>query len=142
MEEELTIGQAADAVGLTPVTLRHYDEIGLATPATRRGGQRRYTSTDLRRLRVITDCRRAGFSLAEIAALLDDDDWEPLARQKRQELRDRIARLDVAVELIDHALACGCEHLEGCDRLETAHDITHNHQTSPLPDVTRRLPPD
>lgn len=98
MEEVLTIGQAADAVGLTAATLRHYDDIGLATPAIRRAGQRRYTSQDLRRLRVITHCRQAGFTLAEIAALLDDGDWEPLARQKRQELRERVAQINVTVD--------------------------------------------
>lgn len=141
MAEELTIGQAADAVGLTPVALRHYDDIGLAHPTTRRSGQRRYTSDDLRRLRVITDCRQAGFSLTEIADLLDADNWAPLAQRKRQELCERIAQLNVAVDLIDRALACGCEHLEGCDLVgDDVDGVNHTRQTFPLHDVTRRLP--
>ena len=114
--DSLSIGQVAEAAGVTATTLRHYDAIGLVTPATRVGGKRRYTDAAIRRVRIINGCRAAGFSLEEISGLLDGDDWQERARGKRAELTQRLAQLAHAAGIIDEALACGCDHLEGCDR--------------------------
>ncbi len=47
----LTIGQAAAAAGVTPRTLRYYEELGLLTPSGRSsGGARRYSDVDLERM--------------------------------------------------------------------------------------------
>ena len=136
----LTIGQAADAVGLARTTLRHYDDIGLAVPTTRRGGQRRYAWPDVHRLRVITHLRRGGFTLDEIGQLLDGaGDWQPLARRKRRELGERIEELVAAAELVDAALACGCEDIEGCAS-EADGSPEPRHVRPGLTDPTRRLP--
>lgn len=117
MADLMTIGELADAADTTTTTLRYYDEIGLVTPTARVGGQRRYSRQVVRRLRVIDSCQQAGFTLDEIGQLLDGaGDWQALARRKREELQQRIAELHDAVGLVDGALACGCEHLEGCER--------------------------
>lgn len=119
MTEPMTIGQLAEATDTAATTLRYYDDIGLVTPAGRTGGQRRYGREAVRRLRVINGCQQAGFSLAEIGQLLDGaGEWQDLARQKRVELQRRIADLEEAVHLVDEALACGCENIEGCERTE------------------------
>lgn len=117
MAELMTIGEVADAVGMATSTLRYYDDIGLVAPTTRISGQRRYTDRAVRRLRIIDSCQQAGFTLEEIGELLDGaGDWQNLARRKRDELRQRIQQLQQAVQLVDATLACGCEHLEGCER--------------------------
>lgn len=119
MTELMTIGQLAEATNTATTTLRYYDDIGLVTPAARAGGHRRYGREAVRRLRVISGCQQAGFSLAEIGQLLDGaGDWQELARHKRIELQRRIADLQAAVHLVDEALACGCENIEGCERTE------------------------
>src|ERR1035441_6452300 len=71
----LRIHEAAAEVGLTPRSVRYYEEIGLLTPAARsEGDYRLYDDTDLERLRFIKGLRDdAGFSLAEIARLLEDE---------------------------------------------------------------------
>ncbi len=107
----------ADAAGVTTTTLRRDDAIGLLTPARRVGGKRRYTDAAIHRVRIINRCRAAGFSLEGISGLLDGDDWQQRARDKRAELEQRSAQLADAAELIDQALACGCDDLEGCDRV-------------------------
>lgn len=117
MAELLSIGQVADAVGMATSTLRYYDDIGLVEPTTRISGQRRYTDRAVHRLRVIDSCQQAGFTLDEIGRLLDGaGDWQTLARHKRDELRQRIEQLQHAIHLVDGALTCGCENLEGCER--------------------------
>ena len=69
----LRIHEAAAEVGLTPRSVRYYEELGLLTPAARsEGDYRLYDETDLERLRFIKGLRDdAGFSLAEIAQLLE-----------------------------------------------------------------------
>lgn len=117
MAELMTIGQVADAAGMATSTLRYYDDIGLVRPSTRISGQRRYTDHAVRRLRIVDTCQQAGFTLDEIGQLLDGaGDWQILARRKRGELNQRIQQLQQAVQLVDDALACGCENLEGCER--------------------------
>lgn len=136
----LTIGQVAEAVGLAPTTLRHYDAIGLVEPTTRRGGQRRYTDRDVHRLRVVTHLRQGGFTLDEIATLLDGDgDWRGVARRKRDELQERIEQLVAATELVDAALACGCEDIEGCGGQGEAVAVHHAGPGPALTDPTRRM---
>ena len=71
----LRIQEAAAEVGLTPRSVRYYEEMGLLRPAARsEGDYRLYDPTDLERLRFIKGLRDdAGFSLAEIAQLLEDE---------------------------------------------------------------------
>jgi DNA-binding transcriptional MerR regulator len=71
----LRIQEAAAEVGLTPRSVRYYEELGLLTPAARsEGDYRLYDTTDVERLRFIKGLRDdAGFSLAEIAELLEDE---------------------------------------------------------------------
>jgi DNA-binding transcriptional MerR regulator len=71
----LRIHEAAAEVGLTARSVRYYEEVGLLRPAARsEGDYRLYDATDVERLRFIKGLRDdAGFSLAEIAQLLEDE---------------------------------------------------------------------
>jgi DNA-binding transcriptional MerR regulator len=71
----LRIHEVAALLGLTTRTIRYYEELGLLEPAGRSGGDyRQYDSDDVERLRFIKGLRDdAGFSLAEIGQLLEDD---------------------------------------------------------------------
>ncbi len=68
-----SIGELAQASGLTVRALYHYDEIGLLRAGERTAsGRRRYTGHDLRRLYRIRALRALGLSLEEIADVLAD----------------------------------------------------------------------
>ncbi len=96
----LTVGQVAEALGVTVRTLHHYDEIGLLVPSARtHAGYRLYGAEDLRRLGTIVTYRRLGLPLDEVAALLQGDGT--LAEHLRRQ-RDAVAsRLDEMHELVD-----------------------------------------
>jgi DNA-binding transcriptional MerR regulator len=108
----LRIHEAAAEVGLTPRSVRYYEELGLLTPAARsEGDYRLYDETDLERLRFIKGLRDdAGFSLAEIARLLEDEaarerghaayhaTTDPAERARI--LRDRLVRYDQQIEML------------------------------------------
>ena len=71
----LRIQEVAADTGLTPRAIRYYEELGLLAPAARsEGAYRLYDAEDLERLRFIRGLRDdAGFSLAEIGQLLEDE---------------------------------------------------------------------
>ncbi len=66
------VGELATRAGVSVRTLRHYDQIGLLSPARRsESGYRLYSTSDVARLQQIRSLRALGFSLEEIRALLD-----------------------------------------------------------------------
>ncbi len=71
-EAGIRIGDAATRVGVSPRTLRYYEELGLLTPSIyTAGGERRYTSADLELLERIIGLRDAlGMNLEEIREFL------------------------------------------------------------------------
>ena len=71
----LRIQEVASELGLTTRSIRYYEELGLLSPAARSDGSYRlYDASDVERLRFIKGLRDdAGFSLAEIAQLLEGE---------------------------------------------------------------------
>jgi DNA-binding transcriptional MerR regulator len=71
----LRIQEVAADTGLTPRSIRYYEEMGLLAPAARSDGDYRlYDPSDIERLRFIKSLRDdAGFSLAQIGQMLEDE---------------------------------------------------------------------
>src|SRR5579875_687004 len=66
------IGAVAAELGVTPRTLRYYEELGLLEPASREGrGARFYDEAAYARLRTIQRLQGLGLSLETIRAELD-----------------------------------------------------------------------
>jgi MerR family transcriptional regulator, thiopeptide resistance regulator len=102
-----SVGQVAAFAGVTVRTLHHYDEIGLLSPSERTGaGYRRYTEPDLDRLQRVLFYRELGFSLEEIATILDEPGSGPMAHLRRQHelLLRRIGRLREMVAAVELAM--------------------------------------
>jgi len=103
-EPRFSISQLARELGLTPRSIRYYEERGLVAPRRTAGGQRFYGKRDRARLKLILRGRRFGYSLEEIAEMIGLTDAElGEAEQIRQSLshgerkladiRSRIAEL-------------------------------------------------
>lgn len=71
-----TIRQLADEYGVTLRTLRHYEDLGLLHPV-RTGSTREYHQRDRIRLELILRGKRVGFSLEEIAVIVNMYDEPP-----------------------------------------------------------------
>jgi DNA-binding transcriptional MerR regulator len=99
----LRIQEVADATGLTPRSIRYYEEMGLLRPAARsRGDYRLYDASDLERLRFIRDLRDdAGFSLAEIALLLEDEEARIRDRERFNASADTDEKRAIVRDLVD-----------------------------------------
>ena len=80
------IGEVAKQAGVSPRTLRYYQELGMLDPAGRSpGGSRRYSARDVARLTRILELRDVmGFDLERINAILHAEDR---LAELRQEVR-------------------------------------------------------
>ena len=104
MDTDHDIGKVARMSGVTSRTLRHYDDIGLLTPAwTGADGRRRYGQPELLRLQHILVLRELGTSLDRIARIVNTDDPSATIALLRDHLagltaeRERYARLAATV---------------------------------------------
>lgn len=92
----LTIGRLAKAGGVGVETIRFYQRKKLLGTPPGDGGIRRYGGEDVRRLRFIRQAQAAGFTLAEIAELLELDSGEDRGRV-RQLASARVEALDAKI---------------------------------------------
>ena len=102
-----SVGRVAALAGVTIRTLHHYDEVGLLSPSGRSAaGYRIYEESDLERLRRILFYRELGFTLKEIAPIVDDPRTDDLGHLRRQRglLTERIERLSAMVDAIDYEM--------------------------------------
>ncbi|MEU4421728.1 MerR family transcriptional regulator [Actinoplanes sp. NPDC024001] len=116
----MQIGEAAERVGLSIRTIRHYEEAGLVLPSARsEGGFRLYTEPDLDRLRVIKRMKPLGFTLDEMRDLLTTLDAlsDPaVTGGDRAALRERLATFHTAARDRVQALRDQLDMAEGFAR--------------------------
>jgi cob(I)alamin adenosyltransferase len=97
---DCSIGELADAAGVSPRTLRHYEDEGLLKPRERSdGGHRRYGEDELKRLHRILALRQLGFGVHAIGGLLAADNRETLLEATRQQLQRAEIDIEVATRL-------------------------------------------
>ncbi len=92
----LTVRDAAERLGVTPRTLKYYEERGLVSPTRSEGRYRLYDEEDLQRFGRILRLRSLGFSLHGISEMLKRP-MEPVGGKQRfsteslQQIHDAIA---------------------------------------------------
>lgn len=98
----LRIGEIAERSGVTPRTIRYYEELGLLPRTEREHGKHRsYTENDVERLREMTRLRDLlGLSLDELRSMITAEDVRAEVHRRFQETDSREERLD----LLDRAL--------------------------------------
>ena len=105
----LRIQEVAASLGLTTRAIRYYEEVGLLEPAARsEGDYRLYDDDDVERLRFIKGLRDdAGFSLAEIGRMLEDEVARTRNRTRFRTTRDEAERraiVDDALVRVDRQI--------------------------------------
>ncbi|MGW9192981.1 MerR family transcriptional regulator [Micromonospora chersina] len=121
----LRSGQLADAAGVNLQTLRYYERRGLLTaPRRSPGGHRLYPADTVTLLRVIKTAQRLGFTLDEVADLLDagghrhrgrsDSGLQARANEKLVEVEQKLADLTVIRDTLRAAISAGCDDLVAC----------------------------
>lgn len=130
-EERFFIGALAKSTGLTPDTIRYYEEIGvMPVPQRSRSEYRVYLPADVERLEFIGQAQALGLSLVEIREVLamTDGGTEPCdhvrdrLHQRLSEVERRIGELEALRGRLQGALeeadqgsgsdACRCRIIE------------------------------
>ena len=127
-ERLLTIGQAASAAGVTPRTLRYYEELGLLRPSAHSvRGARRYAEIDLSRIARVRELQQLmGFNLDEIGQILAAEDslerirgeyrsGKPTSRRRRELLAEAIEINDRLREQVRQKVSLIAGFLEELD---------------------------
>lgn len=106
-KESSQVGEVAERLGVSPRTIKYYEEIGLVEPEGRsQGGFRLYGEREVERLERILRMKGIGYSLAAIRELLAVRDAAREAdkatvlrtatgrlREREREVADRILRM-------------------------------------------------
>ncbi len=79
------ISDLVEELGISPRTIRYYEEQGLIHPKRSAGNHRLYSRRDRARLKMILRGKVLGFSLQEIATLLSLYDLDPSQKTQYQE---------------------------------------------------------
>lgn len=99
----LRISDLAQQGNVGVETVRFYQRKGLLeAPSGEAAGGRHYGADDVRRLRFIRQAQTAGFTLREIAELIDLDRKDDRPRV-REMARERIAALDEQIGVLEAA---------------------------------------
>ena len=96
----LSIGQVANATGVTVETIRFYEKQGLvAAPRRSPSGYRQYPEETVRRVRFIQRAKEVGFTLSEIGELL------ALRQEPGTSCGDIKLRASQKIELVDQKIS-------------------------------------
>jgi DNA-binding transcriptional MerR regulator len=97
------IGEVAKLTGVTTRTLRYWEQLGLLTPKTHRGGgERVYSDAEIDRAKRIKELQELlGFSLAEVRVVLETEDVLDRLRDAYHADPQPAHRLDVLRRAID-----------------------------------------
>lgn len=92
------ISVAAELAGMHPQTLRIYERRGLLSPARTQGGNRRYSDTDIERLRRISELAGEGMNLEGIRRVMELEDEVARVRAELDEARAELAEARAEAE--------------------------------------------
>lgn len=117
----LRSGTVAERIGVNLQTLRHYERRGLlAGPARSSGGHRLYDDSAVATLRIIKAAQRLGFTLDEVAELLDTGrhshptpDLQARATAKIAEIDEKLAALHTIRAGLEQIVTARCDSLTG-----------------------------
>ncbi len=100
----LRIGEVAERTGVTPRTIRYYEELGLLPCAPREQGKHRvYDESDVERLHDLTRLKHLlGLSLDELRTVIASEEARAELRQRFLETESREERLRIVEEALPH----------------------------------------
>jgi len=117
-EELYPIGAVATAFDVPVSTLRYYDEIGLVAASHRRSQVRHYDRRALQRLAYVQlwrlDAMLSIDHTSELLASTNRAQRNELLQRSRDELADRIRRLEQAHDMLAHMMKCPEDDHEDC----------------------------
>jgi MerR family redox-sensitive transcriptional activator SoxR len=119
----LSVGEVAARSGVAVSAIHFYERKGLIKGWRSSGNQRRYGREVLRYIAVIKAAQRLGMPLASVEqafkALPSDhtpsaEDWKRMSLAWRDELTERITKLEQLRDELNYCIVCGCLSMDAC----------------------------
>ncbi len=130
----MRIGELAERFDLAPHVLRHWEAMGLLTPATRVNGRRLYTHDHIVRVMTIIRAKAAGMSLEQVGEILNVTghvERRAILERHHAELERRLREIAASKALIEHIMRCTAEDFTRCPGY-----LRVAESTAVLPDLT------
>ncbi|MEV4619209.1 MerR family transcriptional regulator [Asanoa sp. NPDC049573] len=138
----LRTGEVAERAGVNIQTLRYYERRGLlARPARSIGGHRIYPADTVALLGVIKAAQRLGFTLDEVAELVEAGRRRHPSKSLRRRASDKIVEIDSKIAdltamrgALSAVVAAECDSLTNCTCADCPlpfADLNHPAGTSP-----------
>ncbi|MEE2033078.1 MerR family transcriptional regulator [Rhodococcus chondri] len=99
------ISVASELCGVDPQAMRLYERRGLLSPSRTEGGTRRYSDSDVARLRRIAELTQAGINLAGIAHIFRLESHRDELQERNECLRSDNAQLESANARLESDIA-------------------------------------
>lgn len=121
MSQTYTTGDLAKLAGVSVRTVQYYDKRGILVPSQlSEGGRRIYSESDLEKLRLICFLRELDFSIEQIKRLYAEENAKQVLelllvehiKATKQQLAEKKAKLDTAVNLLDRVKTESSQSLE------------------------------
>ena len=102
--------------------LRHWESVGLLTPARDAAGRRRYGQDEVVRIAVIQRSKAAGMTLDQIGVMLDDGAAErhQVLQRHLDDLDSRMEEMRRSREMTEHAMGCRSHDIATCPRFRAS----------------------
>ncbi|WP_323816299.1 redox-sensitive transcriptional activator SoxR [Cellvibrio sp. NN19] len=122
-ERELSVGEVAARSGVAVSAIHFYEAKGLIVSVRNAGNQRRYAASVLRYIAIVKVAQRVGIPLSEIESVLgryqpcvksSKAQWTVAAKKWRENLDDRIQKLQRLRDDLNTCIGCGCLSLQDC----------------------------
>jgi DNA-binding transcriptional MerR regulator len=96
------IGEVAKSLGITPRTIRYYEELGIMRVPLREAGSRQYSNQDIVRLKFILKLKELGITLREMQELaehydLNDQDRDQIMPQLLELMDAHLNKVDTKI---------------------------------------------
>lgn len=130
----LTIGKIASLANVSVETIRYYQQIGLMKePEKPLQGFRTYTEDSIRELKFIKKAQKLGFTLTEIAELLEIGsgqcaDIQDKAIKKLDQIKTQIKQLQALEQTLEN-LIDSCQHSDvtaSCPIVKSLSDLSND----------------
>ncbi len=135
----VTIGAIAERTGASVSAIRFYESEKLIPAHRSPAGHRLFHRSVVRRVSFILISQQLGYSLEDIRKALESlpeertpnkADWDKLAKIFRQDIDEKIERLERLRESLSGCIGCGCLSLKRC-RLYNRDDYISNQGAGP-----------
>ncbi|ADB31612.1 transcriptional regulator, MerR family [Kribbella flavida DSM 17836] len=121
MDPRLGIGDLAARCGVATHVLRHWEDVGLLSPAARVSGRRRYDESHVARVVMIQRGKAAGMSLEQLGRMFDASgvaERRAVLAEQHAKLDERIRAAQESKRLVDHALSCEAPDFVECPHFQ------------------------